>query len=370
MITLANVRTVLPTVTPSFKALFGRSKYEALSLAIEDERFTNDSPDFEERRDVRQRERFGVTAIAFCARHDARFKKHFISRVWQCAFNSNLPEGSSNFSIDVEPRLCADLVFASPTRVLVIEHKIDADLQPHQDPNQGAFIDPVGSPKGYGLQLEDEKRESGKSVFYVVLGKTRHAFAMTTVNSMECGFVEWSQLRQSPESESRLSCDLYDCLGFLGVSVYALRSMKKNEKLGRFADKAALTYEMLRDVCDQAGLRAGKMDTRDTGWTASDYSFGIPMLAGASGRLSKLMDSSERKIGWIGYEKGTDEKEAALIIYLHCGSETGRENTFAKLRKLRGAQTDGNDVIVSCPVSASKGDREWFSQIFACMAER
>jgi hypothetical protein len=357
-------------VIPSFRALFGRSKYEALSLSSEDEEPANNSTDFAERRDIRQRERFGVAAIAFCAEHNGKFKKHFIANVWKHAFKSNLPERSSNFSIDVEPRLCADLVFTSPTRILVIEHKIDADLQPHQDPRNNAFIDPLGTPKGYGVQLSEEKRKSGKYVFYAVLGKARHAFAITKVNSVECGFVEWSQLRQSPKSEGPLTCDLYDCLGFLGVSDYALRSMKKNEKLGRFADKAALTYEMLRDVCDKAGLKAGKMGAGDTGWAANDYSFGIPIFAGASGRLTKLMDSSERKIGWIGYEKRTDEKEAALIIYLHCGSEAGRKDTLRKLRKLRGVRNDGNDIVITCPVSASTGDREWFSKILRQLANR
>ena len=193
---------------------------------------------------------------------------------------------------------------------------------------------------------------------------------MTKVNSVECGFVEWSQLDQSSKSETPLSCDLYDCLGSLGVSNYALRSMKKNEKLGRFADKAALTYEMLRDVCDKAGLKAGKMDAGDTGWAADNYSFGISVLAGASARLSKLIDSSERKVGWIGYEKRTDDKEAALTTYLHCGSEKGRKNTLGRLRKLRGVRNDGNDIIISCPISASTGDREWFSRVFTQIANR
>src|SRR6266516_761442 len=125
---------------PSFFLLFRRSRY----LRPTD---PND-PDGEVK--MLQTECFAAAAVGFCLKQSEAFRKAFLERI--CGLSVEAVEKFRPI-IEVEPVHWADLrviLEDGPRRqVCVIELKIDAKIEPKQDPRSVEF----SSDDGYGVKL-------------------------------------------------------------------------------------------------------------------------------------------------------------------------------------------------------------------------
>ena len=112
-----------------FLQMFQRGRYvrlRSLAAAEADEAGQKDKPKHEER------ERFSVAAIAFCIEHDKAFKRHFLKVVAGLS-------GEHITKVTLEPEHCADLVLEGDRHVFVLEFKLGALLQDHQNPEELIF---------------------------------------------------------------------------------------------------------------------------------------------------------------------------------------------------------------------------------------
>lgn len=347
----------------SFTTLYRRSSYTASLQATEEDLRQIDA--LVERRRADQAERYCVAAIGFCISYEPSFKRHLLSTLWEQGFHQKIPESCEAFTAQVEPRgwnLSADLIFIAERHVLVVEYKIDADLKDHQNPTKKCrFTDSEAAPKGYGVQLSRKKKQLSKDVYYVVVGKKVHEFKHCNVNGIPCAFIEWSSLIFS-QHEPPMVSDLYDCLGWLGVTEMTFRNMNENEKLAADARSGAKAYQYLRRVCDEAGLKAHKIGDNDIGWAENEYSFGLAFSAKQDDRLSQLIRASGPQLGWIGYQKVKDEEGVSLDVLIYC-DEKARSTIMRRLADKNPEEKDYG-ILVSCTASASPGDVKWFASVF------
>src|SRR5437763_8967831 len=125
---------------PSLFSLFKRGRY-----------FRLPSTDVAESSDAdrvhREVERFVAAAIGFCMQHNNAFKRFFLLEV--CGIT---PKGK-RITIDVEPQNWADLMIVVGRLRCVVEFKIGASLQRHQNPAEEEQF--WAGPSGYGYRMED-----------------------------------------------------------------------------------------------------------------------------------------------------------------------------------------------------------------------
>ncbi len=135
-----------------FLKLFTRGRYiSSRSIA----RKESDAVDKQQRHE--ERERFAVTAIAFCITHDQQFRNHFVNVIGET-------QHIAVTRIEVEPKHWGDLVVVGDNVVIVLEFKLKALLAEHQDPTRSRF-----ETSGYGAEIAEEY--GGKyQLRYVVVG--------------------------------------------------------------------------------------------------------------------------------------------------------------------------------------------------------
>src|SRR5437016_3644591 len=117
-------------MSATFTTLFERSRYSGCGR-----RFGLDEEARKEHMD--QQERFAVGMIGFVLDHDSNFKQHFLEKIW--GFN-DLPQ-PADWEVQVEPENWGDLVLTHgfSNSLLVVEFKIGAELEPHQNPSCSEF---------------------------------------------------------------------------------------------------------------------------------------------------------------------------------------------------------------------------------------
>jgi len=359
---------------PSFYSMFSRSKYRQATPSADTEhqreRVTDsDETDLEDSSLERQREekeRFAVVAIAFCLKYDQDFKNHFLSLL--------LPKGShyksEKLRVEVEPKQSSDLILKSDGTVIVVEHKIDSDLKPHQDPWSEEFKDRSAQPKGYAIQIRNQHPGASK-ILYRVLSK--QTFKQRQVLGIDCAAIRWPEILLPKEKPNSLHNDLYDCLAKLGVASFTFRHMKGDLKLAKQALRAAEVCSLLRAVSEEAGLKYDKISDGDAGWDGDEYYyFGLPVRGRAhdgdstrASRLSKLVSSGVGQIGWFGYEKKEGES-SVLSVYFYCGTPAARQKVLTKLEQSKIGKIEAPDleVRVTCDAAESPGDKSWFLRVF------
>src|SRR5437870_5446642 len=108
---------------PSLFVLFKRGRYFRLPSLTDEE-------SGEVTRIRSEAERFTAAAVGFCMTHNSAFRRFFLRKV--CGLEV-MPRGKCE--IEIEPESWADLLIRFGNRhVCVIEFKLGAPLQPHQDP--------------------------------------------------------------------------------------------------------------------------------------------------------------------------------------------------------------------------------------------
>jgi hypothetical protein len=165
---------------------------------------------------IEQRERFGAACLALCLRHDSRFCNEFVSRI--CGVTAAQPA----WRIDVDPYRegWADILLQSNEFKIVVECKIEDDLEPKQDPWHvgGQF---VAQKRGYGRYFHDQFPSSKRT--YVVLTATRNDSETRRLDTI-CRAVTWSQLRRLPKTNGKWVRDLF--LSLANLDYPEFRTMK------------------------------------------------------------------------------------------------------------------------------------------------
>ena len=342
-------------MTSRFLQMFKRGRYVSGRTWSADEAVQGD--DSARRKEREERERFSVAAIAFCIEHDASFKRHFLHAVAHLS-----PEDVTK--VTLEPQQYADLVLEGPRHVLVLEFKLGAPLQDHQSPETRTFWE-----TGYGAKIRKRFPSEKKELRYIVIGKD---FEPCDVGGLQCTAIPWTKLLMpsDQERESSIERDLYDCLGHLGATVFLNRHMT-NYKLATEANGAMTVFSVLYHLLLRNGIPTGKYD-------GNMNSIGLTFQQGKDGggalynKLVETIQPETKDLGWLGYEKGEDEK-GCLSVYFHANSKT-LPSLLARLQAAEGIDCtteveEGSMKIVSyLPCDKSANDLEWFEKILKTAA--
>src|SRR5688572_10733424 len=124
---------------PSFYLLYKRGKYSRQILPPNSEQ----DPQSQE-----QRERYAVTAIAFCLTHDQQFRSAFFRTV----LGQGSPPKQPNITVEQFP--WADLLIETDENVFVVEFKISASVQQNQQ---------LANSCGYVGNIADYARSKAKT---------------------------------------------------------------------------------------------------------------------------------------------------------------------------------------------------------------
>ena len=335
---------------PSFYQLFRRSRYSATEAVAQ-------TPG---RLNREQKEVFAVAALGFTLRHDRDFLTHFLERV--CGLQV---ADTDKCEIRCQDGHMSDLAIVwKGKRVIVVEVKIDADLEKKQNPTTPEFY---AEPDGYGVQIkEGYPRE--KERFYMVLAKevpgpTRYKSHRGSLPKF-LGFYRWGEL-QSMVSQTRLVTDLLDSLGHLGIPELHLRSFMK-KKLGAETRPAAEMFKLLEGLADYFRIPRGKnrwdVDDSDVG---SYFGVNIPS-DGRFKKLSQKVGKSEKIIGWFGYELRNEKP--LLSVWFYPGDEKRKrlsEKFVARTTQLRVARLpDSGHAFYITPTDGTETyDTPWFKNV-------
>jgi hypothetical protein len=345
-------------VKPSLFTLFKRGRYFRLPLpgGVDSAEIT---------RARREAERFAAAAIGFCMSHNRSFRRYFVHSV--CGIE--LPP-RAKMEIEVEPESWADLLVYLPRHIFVVEFKLGAPLQPHQDPSNKAFWE---NRIGYGSRIEALFKRRQKH--FVVLGHSAYVhfpdrpnwtFAQPGWESVAKGFRNGLK--------SQLLCDLRDCLAQLGI--WEFSSMKSSElrvllgpvSVGSMAWKilwAAFTHRELKFATGVTAFR------HESEWISRDsWYFGIEIQPNSNRTLANfLRPNLEDAMMWFGYECERREKDCQSL-WFYCENEDIADivekhmqpRKFSGDRLSRRKDEKGNRTYVCIQGRARYGQSEfdWF----------
>ena len=179
-----------------------------MPVADEEENEQSDKERDEKRREI---ERYLITAIGFCAKHDRAFRAHLLTSV--CGIPETL--AFSPVDVSVEPHYWGDLVISSRKNefACVVECKVHAKLQNQQNPEIPGF-----EKTGYGASiLEDFKNQ--RDIRYIVLG-WEETLKLPQHSRIKYAQKQWSNLAEKFPQHRPLAADLYSCLSALGVPAF------------------------------------------------------------------------------------------------------------------------------------------------------
>ncbi len=341
---------------PSFYQLFRRSRYASVQ------------PDMQApgRLSHNQQEVFAVAALGFALRHQPAFMDHFVRTIFRFAIPT-----TKRFDIRCQDGHKADLAIVWPgKRVLVVEAKIHAELDPKQNPTYKEFHT---QPKGYGFQINRDYPNE-RERYYVVLAKTVSAFSQRNLPGQHpefLGFRRWGELGGMADEPSLVS-DLFDTLGQLGISELQLRSFR-NMKLEKTATSAARMFKLLDALADEL-----EIDRRKDLWDIADSTegahFGVNIGSGRRfAKLSRHVGSSSEPIGWFGYESPKNGKPRRSF-WIYPKDKRGRERAekYAKEVHNLSVNDSGSEDLAFCvaPKDCMNGDDiTWFRTVLLKLAD-
>ena len=356
---------------PSFFSLFKRGKYYHLapsSVSNGDESVKQDGGERLES------ERFAVAAVAFCLMHDKAFLKHFLDNV--CRQKGD-PDIEASVSIEIEEKLWADLKITNGAFTCVVEFKIGAKLEDHQNPTNPAF-DKLG---GYGYELREKKINR-----YTVLGANeslglgdgvaQSGSPPLTKGEIICRECKWSVLSDGFYcTNNRLITDLLDCLGSLGVMVFKHRKTN-NMKIESDLTNAVNAFAILQSVSEKMGFLGkscsidGFTDQNGIAWFGMGVNK-LPAERGNSPNQRSLQDKVQTPdkynyLGWYGYR--SNNGIVGLCAYFYCSEATSEQIKKELTNKSFLVKIDEPDgeiysVIATAP-SYRSTDQDWFCSVF------
>ncbi len=275
---------------PSFYQLYRRSRFSAV-LGESD----GSTGGGQNRAEV-----FAVAALGFAFHHEPAFLNYFLREICRLPVAVTV----SGCEIRCQDGNQSDLAIVWPAqRVIVVEAKINAALQPHQNPTMDEF---QAAPGGYGFQIK-EKYPNERERFYIVLAKDVVAIPRGTCKSSDpqfMGFRRWGEL-EDMKDQSALITDFLDSMGLLGIPELQLRSFKKM-KLEQTTESAANMFCILEGLANRYKL--ARKDRWDVQSKAGEGHFvGVKISSGGVfHKLSSCVGPAIQTIGWFGYEAPAD----------------------------------------------------------------
>lgn len=346
---------------PTLLTLFQRGRYCRLPSAA-------DGESEELVRARREAERFTSAAVGFCIVHHARFRRFFIEKMCGLALSPR-----ARCEVDIEPEHWADLmVHFGRRKVTVIEFKLGAPLQSHQNPGASEFWE---KPNGYGALLGQAYPKHEKH--FIVLG-ARERLQLPERASWLFRQVGWAELATDFDEHfhrTPLLGDLRDCLAQFGVWEFARMKASKFSVRSSAATGASMAWEILWTAYTAPDLKlsiAPSFSRIDAEFTRpNQWHFGIEVLAGASPSLLEVTrPSSGGAVLWFGYECGRNG-EVWLSIWLYCENEALADEIAARFRPgkhssdkpQRGVNDKGHrtDIGIRGRPSYGTTDLDWFA---------
>lgn len=360
---------------PSLYSLYRRSRYSPRH---------EDSP--ESREEWERRELFAVSAVAFALKHCKAFRNHFLGTI--CGWTE--PKCAEP-QIELEPCKHADLELRDEahSRLCIVEFKLGAKLQPHQNPSNEAFF----QPDGYGTLILNGRDYSGFArKTYVVLDELER-FSEGKQGQLTWRARAWSAVApHGPGSLSPLWEDLLDVLGDLGVDAFHMEKYR-NLNLSPYTKQTAAMYELLKEA-GKVLLGLGGRDVLSfDNWFDKDHSYScyglnIPVKKSSLREIETRANPPGNHLGWFGYEQ--PKNEHWLGVYFYCGSKNDAQNVLdfvqAKLYSANEANSESPKVFkdgVTCQFaedddtavrirglpSAVSDDISWFEAVFKALRD-
>jgi len=347
---------------PSFFQLFKRGHYYRLKFTEEDT-----SKEAEKWRE--ERERFAVSAIAFCLQHDPVFCEHF----WQsiCKVQGDPEQMPQGLGVRLEPADWADLSLAvempGQHYVWVVEVKAGARLEEKQNPTTSAFKQ---RNFGSGWFFADQEAKKRTKMRYIVLGAEEELLLKNGDEPLGITVQQrgWEQLLyQRPRNP--LIDDLVESLSKLNINAFIMEQAKKRI-ITTGLSSVGQAWEVIEGVCDalgvkrgcrelSAGITEGGIDELGA-WMKSFNNRGKPSLLHK--KLTALAGPNSGQ--WFGYL--ADGKAITKVVYLWSTTAEKRDVLLKKLSSLfPGARPEDKlAVVVRSSSTAEKTDFEWFLSVF------
>jgi len=324
----------------SFAELYRRSRY-----------FSRPRPGEEaDKNEMRRLEEFATAALGFVLRHDKAFRNEFLKKI--CGL-TNL--AGDDFEVKIQSDHVAgsgkfDLVLVSKRCVVVVEAKVWAGLDCHQNPNEDFLERRSRNGKaGYGCQMLDKWGAKIEKLVYLVLKPGAENCAKQN-QRIETRFVRWCEL--DGLSSSSLLVSFIEWLGHLRIEGL-MKYNFENIKLAEATQKALKVHSLLEGVRCESGLKTGKVIYSSDGqWIGC----GILAKSHELANLQKFANPASRELGWFGYvsdENGTSK----LSVWFYAEST---EKASQMMKEYSGAilNQESNELIWYQP-SSSESDFEW-----------
>jgi hypothetical protein len=139
-----------------------------------------------------ERERFSVSAIAFCLEHDKVFRRHFLETFLRVLGDRN----PWRCKIQLEPCCQQNLLIEFDDMVVVVEFKLGAKLEKHQRWDRAAFWN-----SGYGKHLLTNYADKARR-FYFIVG---YRLPPSDDRGINCKALPWKALLRANEKKPRSS---------------------------------------------------------------------------------------------------------------------------------------------------------------------
>ena len=313
--------------------------------------------------------------IGFALEHDSKFRAHFLERV--CGLN-DLPR-TNGWEILVEPENWGDLVLKhrASGSFVVVEFKIGADLEQHQNPSMQRFFAPARNAErsGYGWEIrQTASRDKWVHLRYVTVENSASWDKVGKATSnLVCLPREWRQfLRGDVSEESHIETNVYDCLARFGVTTFVSRRMKEM----KLAAQATQLLAILFGVLDKFGVKFRSKLLN----IVNSEGLGFEIHSKDFPNIAKNVEAEAHPAGWFGYES-YGPLGSRLSVWFSCyDKNTGRIKPAARDRIKRALQKFGfegrqfrdedGSLNVFCKAEASPGDLEWFTKVLAALNEK
>jgi hypothetical protein len=340
--------------TPFLYQLYRRSRY----ASVETDAGTPGS------RHHNQSEVFAVAALGFVLRHEPRFLDHFLHKV--CGLDKRPP---GECEIRCQDGNQSDLAIVWPGHsVVVVEAKIGAELQPHQNPSMTEFH---AAPSGYGVQIQ-VKYPDEKDRYYLVLARDVSAILRGDCRNSSPkfrGFLQWGELA-GMAAQPDVVTDFLDSLGALGIPELQLRSFS-NMRLEKNTGSAADIFTLLDGLAKSFNItgRKGRLDVQ----VSPEVKFvGVNIPPGGKfAELSQCVGPSAETIGWFGYESPHDGEPRITVWFNPENQRAGERAKKFVSTKLPAEKLHERDLsfYVTRNADSKLDDITWFQDILGKLSD-
>ena len=213
-----------------------------------------------------------MAAVGFALKHDLQFRKNFLKRF---AGIEEDEEGIKKYKLNLQAAHCADLELKNEDKgiLVVIEFKVVADLEEHQNPwlkgqkpddENLPFWKVTGKGKGYGYQFRQKNYDRFSSIYYITVQQNFDFQKNGGLHDDVCTkprktfFLKSRAWETLLEPDTNLEKDFVISLDELGIEELKDYRMKKteikNENLEAFF-KGKNALELLSRISTKLGLR-------------------------------------------------------------------------------------------------------------------